>query len=128
MLQLSNEIFEGCNRNEITTIVTLDQSAAFDVLAHETLMAKLKLYNFSQETLSWIARYLNYRSQYVNTRDSKYWTVDRDQGFQILDSFKYNTNSVCGTVVCHKNSGLVLGPILYVLYMPQFGLNALSHK
>ena len=41
MLQISDEIFQGCNNNKITTMVTLDQSSAFDVISHEILMKKL---------------------------------------------------------------------------------------
>ena len=96
MLQLSDAIFSGCDANRITTLVTLDQSAAFDVLSHVTLRRKLKMYNFSEETLAWIDSYLNFRSQYVTigTRDSKYHNV---------------TTGV--------PQGSVLGPIFYVLYV-----------
>ena len=96
MLQLSDAIFTGCDAKRITTLVTLDQSAAFDVLRHTTLKQKLSLYNFSDNVIRWIDSYLSYRSQYVNigTRDSKY------------------TNIRTGVP-----QGSVLGPILYVLYV-----------
>ena len=96
MLQLSDEIFRGCNAKRITTLVTLDQSAAFDVLRHSTLITKLRLYNFSEITIKWIESYLGFRSQYVNigTRDSKYSNVKTG-----------------------VPQGSVLGPIFYVLYV-----------
>ena len=35
MLELSDAIFNGCEAKKITTLITLDQSAAFDVLSHD---------------------------------------------------------------------------------------------
>ena len=77
-------------------LVTLDQSAAFDVLSHVTLSRKLQLYNFGEKALDWINSYLKYRSQYVSigTRNSKY-------------------NNVTSGVP----QGSVLRPILYVIYV-----------
>ena len=60
MLQLSDLIFEGCNLNEITTAVTLDQSAAFDMLKHNTLLKKLSMYKFQR-----VHDRLSDRSNYV---------------------------------------------------------------
>ena len=96
MLQLSKKNFKGCNTNELTTIVTLDQSAAFDVLTHNILLEKLKLYNFGKDSIEWIKSYLSFRSQYVTigTKNSNYWSV---------------MHSV--------PQGSVLGPMLYVLYI-----------
>ena len=96
MLQLSDALFTGCDVKKITTLVTLDQSAAFDVIRHDTLCTKLKLYNFSDEVLKWIQSYLNFRSHYVSigTRQSKF-------------------NNITSGVP----QGSVLGPILYVLYV-----------
>ena len=95
MLQLSNEIFESCNDNLITTLITLDQSSAFDMIKHEILIEKLKLYKFNESATEWIRSYLNYRSQYIKigTRKSSFWSTERG-----------------------VPQGSVLGPILYVLY------------
>ena len=40
MLQLSDAIFNGCDQNKITTLVTLDQSAAFDVFVSQDIDTK----------------------------------------------------------------------------------------
>ena len=77
MLQISDAIFNGCDQNKITTLVTLDQSAAFDVLSHQILTQKLTLYNFDESIISWVTSYLSFRSQYVSigTRNSSYRSV-----------------------------------------------------
>ena len=89
-------MFESCNQNKIATAITIDQSAAFDVLKHQTLLRKLSMYGFSESSIKWIKRYLEYRSQYVTigTKHSRYWSV---------------TNGV--------PQGSVLGPILYILHV-----------
>ena len=96
MLQISDAIFAGCNANKITTLITLDQSAAFDVLRHDILRKKLKLYNFGDEALSWVDSFLSFRSQYmsIGTRQSAFSNVKTG-----------------------VPQGSVLGPILYVLYV-----------
>ena len=96
LLQLSDAIFKGCNSNKITTLVTVDQLSAFDILCHETLLKKLKLYNWGSAAVSWIESYLSSRSDYVQigTRSSRY-------------------RSVLHIVL----QGFVLGPILYMVYI-----------
>ena len=96
LLQLSNDIFENCNQNKISTAVTIDQSAAFDVIQHNNLLRKLETYGFSESAVNWVRSYLTSRSQYVTvgTRQSDYWSVE---------------NGV--------PQGSVLGPILYIIYV-----------
>ena len=58
MLQISDTIFKGCDENKIATVVTLDQSSAFDVINHDNLKQKLVLYNFGDSAMKWIDSYL----------------------------------------------------------------------
>ena len=38
--------------------MAIDQSAAFDSIDHNILKDKLKIYNFTQDTIDWIDEYL----------------------------------------------------------------------
>ena len=46
MIQLTDLIFEAADRNLVTTIMALDQLAAFDSINHKILSDKLKIYKF----------------------------------------------------------------------------------
>ena len=96
LLQLSDAIFQGCNENMITTLVTVDQSAAFDVIQHELLLKKLRLYNWGPAAVNWIQNYLSCRSDYVKigTKSSRYRSIHHG-----------------------VPQGSVLGPILYIIYI-----------
>ena len=43
----------------------LDMSAAFDVVDHDILLSKLKLYGFDENALKWVEDYLSGRIQAV---------------------------------------------------------------
>ena len=51
-------------------IITLYQSAAFDVIEHRILESKMKLYGFEEHSLHWFQSYLKDRSQYVALESS----------------------------------------------------------
>ena len=89
-------MIRGCENKKITTLITLDQSAAFDVIRHSTLLRKLSLYNFGENTVRWIKSYLEFRSQYVSI------------GTKILSYSNVHSG---------VPQGSVLGPILYILYV-----------
>ena len=52
-------------------LVTLDQSAAFDVVDHLILREKLQIYRFDDHSLNWYMQYLEGRSQYVDLQTSR---------------------------------------------------------
>ena len=45
--------------------VLIDLSKAFDTLAHDLLLAKLKAYRFSKKSVKFLSSYLNHRFQRV---------------------------------------------------------------
>ena len=65
ILEILDEIQQGIEDKKITTLLTLDQSAAFDVVSHRLLLDKARLYNIGPDAIKWLQDYLQGRSQYV---------------------------------------------------------------
>ena len=96
MMQLTDQIAEGNDKNLITMSMGIDQTSAFDCVQHNILTAKFKLYKLSQRTTDWINSYLRGRSQYVCI-DTK--------------------NSTMTSLIQGVPQGSVLGPLLYSIYV-----------
>ena len=65
LLQMYDGWVEAADRGELTGVCLLDMSAAFDVVNHQLLLQKLRLYGFSQDSLAWMFSYLSGRRQSV---------------------------------------------------------------
>ena len=61
LIQMYNTLIDAFERNEVSAVLMLDMSAAFDVVDHKILYSKLELYGFSDCALSWINSYLTNR-------------------------------------------------------------------
>ena len=96
LLELTEIIARGADENAITSTMSVDQTAAFDCVEHETLMEKLKFYHISTRTLQWIQSYLTYRSGYV-----------------VVGS----ADSMIRPIPHGVPQGSVLGPLLYLIYV-----------
>ena len=66
MIEVTNRLYEATDRCEISSLMTIDQSAAFDCITHEILLQKLKIYKIGDGALSWIQDYLAHRSQFTS--------------------------------------------------------------
>ena len=71
LLEAQEDALEAMDTGQILGIVTLDQSAAFDVIEHSILEKKMRLYGFNEHTLNWFRSYLKDRMQYVALETSK---------------------------------------------------------
>ena len=85
----------AAEKGNITGVLLLDLSAAFDLVDHELLLKKLKIYGAQKDLLDMIASYLGGRSQAV-------W-IDH-----VLSDFLY-----CNVGV---PQGSNLGPLLFLIY------------
>jgi hypothetical protein len=96
LLKVKNDILMNMNNQEVTLLVLLDLSAAFDTVDHSILLKRLQEdFGISGTVLSWFSSYLSGRSQKV-----------------VIDG------------VCSKKfdlsfgvpQGSCLGPLLFILY------------
>ena len=76
----------------MTSVMALDQSAAFDFLDHGLLLRKLEKYNVGTEARTWFKNYLEHRTQYVVFGRSRSRMVHQETGVP---------------------QGSVVGPLLY---------------
>ena len=92
MIQIMDKIYTETDLKNITMVMTIDQSAAFDMVSHQILLDKMYLYNFSDNTIKWFSSYLSGCSQYV-TLEGK--------------------NSRMTKIISGVPQGSVLGPLMY---------------
>ena len=95
LLQLSDSILQTTDANMITTLLTVDESAAFDCVNFEILLSKLNLYKFGPRVCSWIRNYLEGRLQYVEIGTKSSETMEVGRGVP---------------------QGSILGPLFYTIY------------
>ena len=86
---------EAFEDDEVSAVVMLDMSAAFDVVDHDILIRKMALYGFEESALSWVKSYLTNRTQSVFIEGS------------LSDPLP---------VECGVPQGSILGPLLYILF------------
>ena len=95
LLQMLDVWLHALEDNKLTAVIMLDMSAAFDVVDHEILLDKLKLYGLDMEACSWIESYLTQRSQQVMIDGALSDPLELEAGVP---------------------QGSILGPLLYICF------------
>ena len=96
ILRILNDILNSLDHNEVSVLLLLDLSAAFDTIDHEILLARLEhTFGIRDIALNWFISYLTNRKQFV-----------------LVDSHRSNETSLAFGVP----QGSVLGPVLFILY------------
>lgn len=74
-LKITEDILEAFDDSEVSLLVLLDFSKAFDTVNHRLLLEKLSILGFQSDALDWIKSYLSNRQQKVLTEnDESTWS------------------------------------------------------
>ena len=65
ILQMYDTWIGAMKRNDLSAVIMLDMSAAFDVVDTTILLDKMKQYGFDDSSIKWIKSYMSDRSQKV---------------------------------------------------------------
>ena len=112
LVKVREDILKAIDNKEIMCLVLLDLSAAFDVIDHHKLLARMELrFGLSGTVLNWIKSYITGRSQKVvigdlNSNGAESGSTKLDQGVP---------------------QGSVLGPICFTWYTCPLGDICRSH-
>ena len=101
LLKIHNDLILAMDRGEVTSLILLDLSAAFDTVDHSILLTRLQnWFGLNGLSIDWFSSYLSLRSQAVSINDS-------------ISAFS--------TLSCGVPQGSVLGPLLFTLYTTPLG-------
>ena len=101
LLKVKTDLLTALDNQEISCLILLDLSAAFDMVSHKFLLNRLKYhFGFGSKVLKWIEDYLHDHVQQVKNDDKESDPVKLEHGVP---------------------QGSVLGPVLFTLYTSPLG-------
>ena len=100
LLRVQNDILVSMEKKEVTLLVLLDLSAAFDTVDHVILLNRLQKIGVTGLSLDWFRSYLSERTQAV-----------------VIN----NVSSEPANLTCGVPQGSVLSPILFNIYTQPLG-------
>ena len=95
LIELYDSWLEAMERGDLSGVMLIDLSAAFDCVDHSLLVAKLKLFGFNDSCLNWCQSYLRNRKQCVSIEGCQSDFLEVDVGVP---------------------QGSILGPLFYIMY------------
>lgn len=96
LLDLIEKISTALDNNEYAVAIFLDLSKAFSTVNHEISLSKLYRYGFQGIVFQWLSSYFTDMQQHVYVNNCKSNTV---------------------TLSCGVAQGLILGPLLFLIYI-----------
>ena len=58
LIEICDKIFTASDEKEVAVAMVIDESSAFNVIPHNLLLKKLKMYKFNDRMIAWMSSYL----------------------------------------------------------------------